>query len=81
LDEWGWRAAFLIGAAIVPLAIFLRNDLSEPTETRAGVLPAEAGSPRLPLTVLLGLMLFSGGIVVSNTLNYLTTYTTFVPLR
>ena len=41
LDAWGWRVAFLIGAAIVPFGLALRRTLAE-------TLPAEAAEPAPP---------------------------------
>ncbi len=29
LQSWGWRAAFLVGAAVVPLGLYLRRSLPE----------------------------------------------------
>lgn len=74
LNAWGWRAAFLLGAAIVPLGLRLRRTLVE-------TLPAESvaessQSARRPLTVLVvaGLMVVVGGTVSNYTLEYMTTY-------
>jgi len=74
LEAWGWRAAFLLGAAIVPLGLRLRRTL---TETLPPESAAEATTPlRRPLALLAvaGLMVIAGGTISNYTLEYLTTY-------
>jgi MFS family permease len=74
LDAWGWRAAFIIGASIVPFGLRLRGTLEE-------TLPAEAMSPAPPgsLRPLLalaaaGMLILGAGTISNYTLDYLTTY-------
>jgi MFS family permease len=74
LDAWGWRAAFLIGASIVPFGLALRRTLTEtlPPEARA---PAPPGSLRpLLATAAAGMMILGAGTISNYTLDYLTTY-------
>ena len=84
LQDWGWRAALLLGAAIVPFGLMLRRTLPEtlghvhPDES-APQAPAasrrEAGRARPYLRiVVLGLMMLTAGTIGSYTLNYMTTY-------
>ena len=74
LDEWGWRAAFLIGASIVPFGLALRRTLTETLPPEARV-PAPAGSLRpLLATSAAGMMILGAGTISNYTLDYLTTY-------
>jgi MHS family citrate/tricarballylate:H+ symporter-like MFS transporter len=73
LDAWGWRIAFLLGAAIVPFGLRLRSTLTEtlPPDTAE----AEKASIRPFLIVAFAGMLILGAGTISNyTLDYLTTY-------
>ena len=81
LEHWGWRAAMLLGASIVPFGILLRRTLPE-TLSRphaGGATPAAmplgpAGIlPFLPIIVF-GLMMLTAGTIGSYTLSYMTTY-------
>ena len=74
LDGWGWRVAFLLGAAIVPFGLMLRRRLPEtmgPAERAA--LPPEKRriSPRL---IVLGMLMLVMGTVCSYVLIYMTSY-------
>ena len=83
LQVWGWRAAMLVGASIVPFGIFLRRTLPETLE-RADHAAApqhapgarrwrERARPYMAIVVL-GLMMLTAGTIGSYTLNYMTTY-------
>jgi MFS family permease len=74
LEAWGWRAAFLLGAAIVPLGLRLRRTLVETLPPKGA---AEAVPPvRRPVAyiAIAGLMIIAGGTISNYTLEYLTTY-------
>ena len=77
LQAWGWRAAFLLGALILPFGLILRRGLPETLET---TLEAAAATPIRALLVqhgrLIGLsFLIIGNINVSYyVLGYMTTY-------
>ncbi|HEV2104257.1 MAG TPA: MFS transporter, partial [Candidatus Eisenbacteria bacterium] len=81
LQDWGWRAAMLLGASIVPFGIWLRRSLPETLE-RAGAAPEQpappgpqpAPAPRLARIAALGLMMLTAGTIGSYTLSYMTTY-------
>jgi predicted MFS family arabinose efflux permease len=74
LESWGWRVAFLLGAAIVPFALRLRRTLAEtlPGEEEAQTKIA----PQKPLVLLAGagLLIIAGATISNYTLDYLTTY-------
>ena len=80
LQDWGWRAALLLGASIVPFGLMLRRTLPETLghthpEELAAVAPATPGRARPYLRiVVLGLMMLTAGTIGSYTLNYMTTY-------
>ena len=73
-DAWGWRIAFLLGAAIVPFGLRLRRTLVEtlPGEEAGPV----AGPSVRPLVVIAagGLLVVGAGTISNYTLDYLTTY-------
>jgi MFS family permease len=73
LDAWGWRAALLFGAAIIPVGIVLRRTLHETLDApvRAEEEPPPRGYGRI---VVLGLVLLSTATTVNYLLEYMTTY-------
>lgn len=73
LESWGWRAAFLLGAAIVPLGLRLRRTL---VETLTEAEEAEPCSSRKPVAMIAaaGLLIIAGATISNYTLDYLTTY-------
>lgn len=74
LDAWGWRLAFLIGATIVPLGLFLRRGLPETLDV-ADRRPKGAPRQRPPLRILgLGLFLLAATGIANYVLEYVTTY-------
>jgi MHS family citrate/tricarballylate:H+ symporter-like MFS transporter len=78
LDAWGWRVAFILGAAIVPFGLLLRRELAEtlPPKAAQPQTSAPALTPRLTRIVALGIVMLAGGTTVSYVLDYLTTYAT-----
>ena len=82
LQDWGWRAAMLLGASIVPFGILMRRTLPETlgrsvderARTAAAPSPGvERARPYLPIVVF-GLMMLTAGTIGSYTLSYMTTY-------
>ena len=76
LDDWGWRVAFLLGAAIVPFGLLLRRELIETLHSPTQQGHADTAMPRLRMIATLGVVLFAGGTVATYLLSYLTTYAT-----
>ena len=70
LDDWGWRIAFLIGLAILPLGLILRRGLSE-TLHRPQAVVATTSLRRI---VPLGIALLAAATTTNYILDYLTTY-------
>jgi MFS family permease len=74
LDAWGWRAAFLLGAAIVPLGLVMRGGLPE-TLDRAEAAPSSPVRRRPPARILiLGVFMLAATGVTNYVLEYMTTY-------
>jgi MFS family permease len=75
LESWGWRVAFLVGAAIVPFGLRLRRTLVEtlPTEAEAEF-TAEPMTKPIVFLASAGLLIIAGGTISNYTLEYLTTY-------
>ena len=71
LETWGWRVAFLVGAAIVPLGLGLRRTL---TETLTAEPEAGQRSHVSLLVAAAGLFIIAGAAISNYTLDYLTTY-------
>lgn len=74
LEAWGWRIAFLLGAAIVPLGLRLRRTLVETLAEQGDEGGAVAPGRPLLLIAAAGLFVIAGGTISNYTLDYLTTY-------
>jgi MFS transporter, MHS family, citrate/tricarballylate:H+ symporter len=75
LDIWGWRVAFLLGAAIVPIGLLIRRSLPETLHLRETAIPLEPAATRsIGRVATLGLLLLLAGTVLTYVKNYLTTY-------
>lgn len=75
LEAWGWRVAFLIGGAIIPVGLFLRRSLEEtlhqPDLAVAEQASAPGGYARL---IVCAFMILAAGTTVSYMLTYMATY-------
>jgi len=76
IDEWGWRVAFLPGAAIIPFGLILRSQLAETLHAPTQQVEAATAPARLRMIAFLGIVLFAGGTIASYLQDYLTTYAT-----
>ena len=76
LAAYGWRIAFLLGAAVLPFGFFLQRALPETLE-RAAAIPRESLRPHLSVAVL-GLLMLASATVAVYTLYYLPTYAQIV---
>jgi MFS transporter, MHS family, citrate/tricarballylate:H+ symporter len=74
LQDYGWRIAFLLGAAIVPFGLMMRRGLPETFHAHAGE-KAERVSlrPYLPIAGI-GLLLLASATIGAYTTSYMTTY-------
>jgi MHS family citrate/tricarballylate:H+ symporter-like MFS transporter len=74
LQSFGWRIAFLVGAAIVPFGLMMRRSLPETYHA------AQSGNrERVPLrphlsVAVLGLMMLAAGTIGTYIRSYMTTY-------
>jgi MFS family permease len=74
LDAWGWRVAFLVGAAVVPVGLHLRRSLPETLHRPAGD-AAPLGRPRVPARlIVLSLLMFGAMTIATYVRGYMTTY-------
>ncbi len=75
LQAWGWRAAFLIGAVMLPFGLFIRMRLPETLHVPEVVIAPAAGRPRRQVrTIALGLACIMSLTVLTYVLTYMTTY-------
>ena len=81
LDAYGWRIAFLLGAATVPFGFWMRSNLPETIEKAAPPTLQDVRAPsRLSLArahwrvIALGLTVLASGTITTYTFNYLVTY-------
>ncbi|HWA31768.1 MAG TPA: MFS transporter, partial [Rhizomicrobium sp.] len=72
LTNWGWRAAFLVGAAIIPFGLVVRRSLPETLEDKTDE-PPPSLKPFLRVAIL-GLMMLLTGTVCNYSIEYMTTY-------
>lgn len=75
LQDWGWRLAFLIGAAVLPIGLWIRRDLPETLHrSETGVADTRAGFAANARTITLGLIIIMSTAVHFYVLNFMTTY-------
>lgn len=74
LDAWGWRIAFLIGAAVVPIGLYIRRSLPDTLHESDGH-TARSAQHRIPaLFIVLSLMMVLAATISSYVVDYMTTY-------
>jgi MFS transporter, MHS family, citrate/tricarballylate:H+ symporter len=74
LDAWGWRVAFLIGTAVVPIGLYMRRNLPETLQDADRRL-STAEQRRVPVRVIvLGPLLIATVTIYIWGLDYITTY-------
>jgi len=74
LDAWGWRIAFLLGAAVVPVGLIVRRSLPETLDRRdegVGPAPTTVAPARI---VVLGLMMLAATGISIYVIEYIATY-------
>jgi MFS family permease len=78
LEAWGWRLAFLLGAAVVPFGLIVRTRLEE---TLVSHRPATASSPSngeksFRGVIVIGFVLVAAMGITNYVLDYMTTFAT-----
>jgi MFS transporter, MHS family, citrate/tricarballylate:H+ symporter len=74
LESWGWRLAFLLGAAIVPLGLRIRRTLTETLPEELEMVDDGVRGRALVMLAGAGLLIIGGATISNYTLDYLTTY-------
>jgi len=81
LDAYGWRAAFLLGAVVVPFGFWLRSQLPETLHAADAQAPEPDPTPsraqaayRHRRVILLGLVVLAAGTIGSYIFSYMVTY-------
>ncbi len=75
LDGWGWRAALLFGALIVPLGIYLRRTLPEGSDNGAPPSNLEDSTAAAPTRLVVSGLLILGTMTIATYVrSYMTTY-------
>jgi MFS family permease len=72
-DAWGWRIAFLLGAAIVPFGLALRRTLDETLAPPKEEVVAADLRPVLA-TAAAGMIILGAATIANYTLQYINTY-------
>ncbi len=73
MDDWGWRAALLAGAIVVPVGLVIRRALPETLHVAERIAPPKAGAGVRRLVILTFIILASS-TVGTYVLNTLATY-------
>jgi len=74
LDTWGWRVAFLLGAAIVPFGLMLRNSLPETFVTSETDKAATRKSAEVVRLFVLGVLMLGASTIAYYGIEYINTY-------
>ena len=74
LQGFGWRVAFLVGAAVVPFGLIVRRSLPETFHAPEGSKPERTSlRPHMSVAVL-GIMLLASATIGTYITSYMTTY-------
>ncbi len=79
MASWGWRVPFVLGLALIPVALYLRRSMPETMKETPDQPAQTSGTMALTLfrhgrLLILGVLLIVGGTVATYVANYLTTY-------
>jgi MFS family permease len=74
LAAYGWRIALLLGAAIVPFALWMRRSIPETQGCPEPEFSGGAAGPSMRQTIWLGAALIGAGTILNYVQNYMTTF-------
>jgi MFS family permease len=74
LDQWGWRAAFLAGATIVPFGLALRRGLPETLHLPEAAASGRAATQLSPLVVGCSLLIIGSATIGGYGMDYMAVY-------
>jgi MFS family permease len=74
LESWGWRAAFLVGALIIPFTIAIRKTLGETLVHGQERSEGEGRGRKIAVIAIAGLLLLGGATIGTYTVDYITTF-------
>jgi MHS family citrate/tricarballylate:H+ symporter-like MFS transporter len=74
LQGFGWRVAFLVGAAVVPFGLIVRRSLPETFHAPEGSKPERTSLRPHMLVAVLGIMLLASATIGAYITSYMTTY-------
>jgi MHS family citrate/tricarballylate:H+ symporter-like MFS transporter len=76
LEGWGWRFAFLLGAAVLPFGLYVRRTLPETFEPRTEARPTTAlrDLTKHVRVIVLGFLMLTSSTVATYTLLNMTPY-------
>ena len=74
LDDWGWRIAFVIGAAVVPVGLYIRRSLPDTLHGSDECVGPPARRRIPPRFIALSLMMVLAGTISNYVVDYMTTY-------
>jgi MHS family citrate/tricarballylate:H+ symporter-like MFS transporter len=76
-DDWGWRAAFLIGALVLPFGLIVRSTLPETLHHQEAAIEAHPDRPGLASharILILGVAMIMSFTTSTYVMSYMTTY-------
>jgi len=74
LETWGWRVAFLLGAAVVPVGLYIRRNLSETLHDAPTSAAPVARQKISLLLIVLALLMLGANTIGTYVMNYMNTY-------
>lgn len=74
LESWGWRVAFLVGATVVPVGLYIRRNLSETVHDTPAPLASNPRQKVSALLIVLSLLMLGSTTIGSYVMNYMNTY-------
>ena len=74
LSAYGWRIALVLGASIVPAALWIRNSLPETIDRPDTTPVANAGFASYRRPIALGFLIIGTGTIGTYIFNYMATY-------